>query len=99
MISEVEALAQRKGLQLSGGQQQLGALMCGTKLLLLDEPFEGVALLLCQRLVEVIGKLEHDGLSVILTESDLAHSRDMADRAFTIDRGEVVAKIAKEFPL
>lgn len=95
MIPEVEVFAQRKGLQLSGGQQKLAALaralMCGTKLLLLDEPFEGVAPVLCQRLVEVIGKLKHEGLSVILTESDLSHSRDMLDSVFTIDRGEITA--------
>jgi branched-chain amino acid transport system ATP-binding protein len=95
IIPEAKTFAQRKALQLSGGQQKLAALaralMCGTRLLLLDEPFEGVAPVLCQRLVEVIGRLKQEGLSVVLSESDLSHSRDMLDSVFMIDRGEVTA--------
>jgi branched-chain amino acid transport system ATP-binding protein len=95
IIPEAKTFAGRKALQLSGGQQKLAALaralMCGTRLLLLDEPFEGVAPVLCQRLVEVIGRLKQEGLSVVLSESDLSHSRDMLDSVFLIDRGEVTA--------
>ncbi len=94
IIPEAQAFAPRKGLQLSGGQQKLAALaralMCGSKLLLLDEPFEGVAPVLCQRLAEVITTLKHEGVSVILSESDLSHSREMLDAVFAIDRGQVV---------
>jgi branched-chain amino acid transport system ATP-binding protein len=93
MIPEVEAFAGRKALQLSGGQQKLvalaRALMCGTKLLLLDEPFEGVAPVLARRLAEVIAGLKERGLSIVLTESDLSHSRDMLDVIYSIDRGQV----------
>jgi len=93
MIPEVEAFAGRKALQLSGGQQKLvalaRALMCGTKLLLLDEPFEGVAPVLARRLAEVIAGLKQRGLSIVLTESDLTHSREMLDVIYSIDRGEV----------
>jgi branched-chain amino acid transport system ATP-binding protein len=93
MIPEVESFAARKALQLSGGQQKLvalaRALMCGSKLLLLDEPFEGVAPVLAKRLVDVISSLKQRGLSIVLTESDLSHSRDLLDMIYSIDRGQV----------
>ena len=94
-IPELRAFAPRKGLQLSGGQQKLAALgralMCGTKLLLLDEPFEGVAPALAHRLAEVIAGLKKEGMSVLVSESDLQHSERMVDRIVTIDRGVVKA--------
>jgi branched-chain amino acid transport system ATP-binding protein len=67
--------------------------MIGTKLLLLDEPFEGVAPALAQRLVEVIGQLKSEGMSVIFSESDLQHSRHLVEKIFAIDRGELVEKM------
>jgi branched-chain amino acid transport system ATP-binding protein len=96
LVPELRAFAPRKGLQLSGGQQKLvalgRALMCGRKLLLLDEPFEGVAPALAQRLVEVVSTLKQEGLTVILSESDLQHSERMVDRILVIDRGAVVQR-------
>jgi branched-chain amino acid transport system ATP-binding protein len=90
-IPEIRELGPRKGSQLSGGQQKLAALaralMSGTRLLLLDEPFEGVAPALAQRLAEVIRGLKDAGMTVILSESDLQHSERLVDRVVSIDRG------------
>ena len=94
-IPEIRELGPRKGSQLSGGQQKLAALaralMSGTRLLLLDEPFEGVAPALAQRLAEVVRGLKDAGMTVILSESDLQHSERLVDRVVSIDRGTIAA--------
>jgi branched-chain amino acid transport system ATP-binding protein len=96
LIPELRGFAPRKGSQLSGGQQKLAALgralMCGNKLLLLDEPFEGVAPALAHRLVEVVASLKREGMTVILSESDLQHSERMVDRIAVIDRGQLALR-------
>ena len=95
LVPEVREFGPRKGSQLSGGQQKLAALaralMSATKLLLLDEPFEGVAPALAQRLAEVVAGLKNEGLSVMLTESDLQHSERLVDRVIAIDRGVIAS--------
>jgi branched-chain amino acid transport system ATP-binding protein len=95
LMPEVRDFRARRALQLSGGQQKLvalaRALMPGHKLLLLDEPFEGVAPVLSRRLTEVIAKLRSEGLSVVLSESDDSHSADLVDQVYRIERGVVTA--------
>jgi branched-chain amino acid transport system ATP-binding protein len=93
LMPEVAEFRARRAMLLSGGQQKLvalaRALMPGNHLLLLDEPFEGVAPVLSRRLVEVIGRLREEGLSVLLSESDHTHSAHLVDVVYRIERGVV----------
>ena len=78
-IPELKDFMERQAFQLSGGQQKLVALaramVVGKKLLLLDEPFEGVAPALAERLVELISSLNKSNLITMITESDETFSK------------------------
>ena len=81
-------------MQLSGGQQKLVALarafMASTNLLILDEPFEGVAPALVRRLIDILSRLrEESSLSVLISESDAVHSKGLVDSIYTIERGRI----------
>lgn len=101
LLPEVEAMKDRKGLLLSGGQQKLVALaraiVAGHRLLLLDEPFEGVAPALSHRLAEVIAALRGGSLSILLAQSDLNHSNALFDRTYVIERGATVTAEGSSF--
>jgi branched-chain amino acid transport system ATP-binding protein len=91
VIGELTEMRDRKALLLSGGQQKLvalgRALAIGTKCLLLDEPFEGIAPALSERLSEVLASLRGKDLTLLMSQSDMNHSRGLIDAEFTIERG------------
>lgn len=91
LMPEVEQMRERRALLLSGGQQKLvalgRALAVGTRLLLLDEPFEGVAPALSRRLADVIQALQGENLAVLIAQSDTHHTRGVLQREVAIERG------------
>jgi len=95
LMPDVRELARRKASQLSGGQQKLvalaRALMSGTKLLLLDEPFEGLSPAFGAKLAGTIRELQRAGLSVLMAESDLKRI-SFCDTIYTIERGEIIQR-------
>lgn len=93
IIPELREFAPRRAMQLSGGQQKLvaigRALMTAHKLVLLDEPFEGVAPALSKRIAEVVGALRNEGFSALLSGADLQHANAVLDTSYRMDRGEI----------
>jgi len=91
IVPELNDLMALPALTLSGGQQKLAALgraiMCGDKLLLLDEPFEGVSPILSQRLIEAIGRARASGIAILLAQSDRKGRESDFDRFVKIERG------------
>jgi branched-chain amino acid transport system ATP-binding protein len=90
-------LAQRKankGRQLSGGEQEMlavaRALLLNPKLLLLDEPSQGLAPLVVQEVFRVVESMRSEGISVLLVEQNVRAAVEVADRAYVLDDGRVV---------
>jgi ABC-type branched-subunit amino acid transport system ATPase component len=91
----LEPLKDRQGYQLSGGQQQLVAVARGVfgrpKLLLLDEPVEGLAPVVVDQMAEHIDMLrKRGGLSLLIAEQNLSFARKCTERVFLIDSGRIV---------
>jgi len=90
----IEKLMKRKGGYLSGGEQKMlaiaRALALSPKLLLLDEPLEGLAPIVTKHFYESIKKIRDRGISILIAESNLLHASKLADRIFIIERGEVI---------
>jgi len=86
-----------QGTRLSGGEQQMLAigriLRTGARLLLLDEPTEGLAPVIVQQIGNVIRKLKADGFTILLVEQNLRFAGTVADRHYVMERGKIVDEI------
>ena len=92
-------LAERRrhgGAQLSGGEQQMlaigRALLTNPKLLIMDEPSEGLAPTVIEMLIETFGRLEQEGLRILLIEQNLAVATSLAERQLIMIGGEIAAE-------
>lgn len=100
ILPELREMANRPAGSVSGGQGKMvalgRALMLGTRLVLLDEPFQGLAPVLAARYGEALRTLRETApdLSIVVTESNPDLLKSFADRTITIERGEIVADAA-----
>jgi len=90
-----------KGRQLSGGEQEMlaigRALLINPRLLILDEPSQGLAPLIVREVFRIVAQMREEGISVLLVEQNVRMSLQIADRAYVLDDGSVVyAGPAKE---
>jgi branched-chain amino acid transport system ATP-binding protein len=83
-----------KGRQLSGGEQEMlaiaRALLLNPRLLLLDEPSQGLAPLIVRDVFRVVADMRKEGLSILLVEQNVRAAVEIADRAYVLDDGRVV---------
>ena len=96
-------LAERRdfpGTKLSGGEQQMLAmarvLRMGSRLLLLDEPSEGLAPVIVQRIGEIIREIKTHGVGVLLVEQNVTFARSVADRHYLLAQGRVVEHLTND---
>ena len=91
--------AKSQGTKLSGGEQQMLAiariLRTGAKLLLLDEPTEGLAPVIVQQIGRLIAEIKQRGFTVLLVEQNFHFAAGLADRHYVVEHGRVVDMIPR----
>ena len=94
LFPEIRAFTQRRGLFLSGGQKKMvaiaRAMTLSPSILLLDEPFEGLAPVIVTRFIDAVKRIKEMGISLLIAESNLMTASRVADRLYAIDRGEII---------
>jgi branched-chain amino acid transport system ATP-binding protein len=94
LFPEIGQFTGRRGLHLSGGQKKMvaigRAMTLSPSVLLLDEPFEGLAPVVVSRFVDAVKQIKAMGISLLVAESNLMTASRVADRLYAIDRGEII---------
>jgi len=94
LFPEIRTFVQRRGLYLSGGQKKMvaigRAMTLSPSILLMDEPFEGLAPVVVTRFIDAVKKIKAMGISLLIAESNLMTGSRVADRLYAIDRGEII---------
>ena len=97
LFPNLKERAGSQGTKLSGGEQQMLAigriLRTGAKLILLDEPTEGLAPVIVQQIGRTIQQLKAQGYTIVLVEQNFRFAQTLADRHFVIEQGRVVDMI------
>ena len=85
---------QNRGRQLSGGEQEMlsiaRALLINPRLLILDEPSQGLAPLIVKEVFRIVAQMRTEGISILLVEQNVRMSLEIADDAYVLDDGEIV---------
>jgi branched-chain amino acid transport system ATP-binding protein len=94
LFPRLEERKLNRGRQLSGGEQEMlsigRALLVNPKLLILDEPSQGLAPLIVREVFRIVAQMRAEGISVLLVEQNVRMSLEIADHAYVLDDGQVV---------
>jgi branched-chain amino acid transport system ATP-binding protein len=100
IFPNLEERKRSQGTKLSGGEQQMLAigriLRTGARLLLLDEPTEGLAPVIVQQIGAVIRALKDKGFTILLVEQNFRFAATLADRHYIVEHGQVIDMIRND---